>query len=262
MTRMLASVADVDEAQCLLAVGVDILDIKEPRRGALGAVDTRVVGAIVALVDGRVPVSATIGDLPMDAEVIHNAIMAMRATGVDIIKVGVFAPAITIPVLDLLRQQAAAGARIVLVYFADRQPACEDPASLAGAGIQGVMLDTADKRSGSLRAVVRDETLRDFVRRAQVYGLMTGLAGSLQVRDIEPLLKIRPDYLGFRGALCRNGWRQHAIDPQAARAVRTLIPRADISPALAGGKRLKAQPIMPPLSPSAGKNDPVTGSLP
>ena len=52
--------------------------------------------------------------------------------------------------------------------------------------------------------------------------------------DVPRLLLVRPDVLGFRGALCHAHDRGGAIDPQAVALVRDLIPRerpdADASP--------------------------------
>ena len=253
MTQMLASVANVHEARCLLPVGVDILDIKDPRKGALGAVAVRSVAEIVNAVSGRVPTSATIGDLPMQPDLIDKGLTEMRTTGVDIVKVGIFAAKITPPVLDVLRKHAQSGARIVLVFFVDLKPVLNDFTHLADAGMYGVMLDTADKTGGSLCSIMQEEALRSFVHTAKTQGLMTGLAGSLKIDDIQPLLGLKPDYLGFRGALCSRGQRQMEIDVHAARRVRELIPADSyLSPLQkeegnAGGGVVK---IVPPSQPS------------
>jgi (5-formylfuran-3-yl)methyl phosphate synthase len=53
---------------------------------------------------------------------------------------------------------------------------------------------------------------------------MSGLAGSLRLADVAPLLALAPDYLGFRGALCEAG-RTSVIDPERVRAVRAAIDR-------------------------------------
>ena len=251
MTRMLASVANVQEAKSLLSVGVDILDIKDPRKGALGAVAVRSVAEIVNTVSGQVPASATIGDLPLQPDLIDKGLTGMRATGVDIVKVGIFAAEITAPVLDVIRKHAQAGARIVLVFFADLKPVLNDFTYLADAGLYGVMLDTAGKTGGSLCSIMEENVLRSFVHRSRAQGLLTGLAGSLQVSDIQPLLGLQPDYLGFRGALCSGGQRQMAIDVHAARKVRALIPVTIIPPpwkgeGKGGGGMMKIVPPSPP----------------
>jgi uncharacterized protein (UPF0264 family) len=89
----------------------------------------------------------------------------------------------------------------------------------------GVMLDTADKQGGSLRDCCSDSQLAGFVKKGKELGLVTGLAGSLRNEDIEPLLHLAPDYLGFRGALCSGRSRHQAIDLLAVRAIRQRIPK-------------------------------------
>src|SRR5205814_6984614 len=93
---------------------------------------------------------------------------------------------------------------------------------VAGAGLAGIMLDTADKRAGGLRRHLTDDQLAGFVRRARERGLIVGLAGSLGLADIAPLERLRPDYLGFRGALCAGG-RGGSVDAGAIRAVRQAL---------------------------------------
>ncbi len=90
MTGMLASVNSVTEALLVLNAQVDIIDLKQPERGALGALDTDLVKQIVAEIAGRCPVSATVGDLPMQPELVFNAVKAMANTGVDYVKIGFF----------------------------------------------------------------------------------------------------------------------------------------------------------------------------
>ena len=55
--------------------------------------------------------------------------------------------------------------------------------------------------------------------------MLSGLAGSLGLADIAPLARHAPDYLGFRGALCKDG-RTSTLDPERVRTVRTAIDQA------------------------------------
>ena len=64
MTMMLASVRSLDEALFALEAGADLIDLKEPSHGALGALDHAAVRVCVQAIGGRRPVSATIGDIP------------------------------------------------------------------------------------------------------------------------------------------------------------------------------------------------------
>jgi len=233
MTGMLASVSNLQEAKITLQENVDIIDLKDPSQGALGAVTTEVAEEVVEFVSGQCLVSATIGDLPMQATLIAKAIATMASTGVDIIKVGVFDD-LTDEVIASLKQQAIKGAKgvngkqftIVVVFFVDKGLDSEKISDLAKAGIRGVMLDTADKTKGNLRTHMQDKEIQDFVAQAKSYGLLAGLAGSLKASDIAPLLKLDPDYLGFRGALCKDQLRIQSLDNAFVRKIRCLVTDA------------------------------------
>jgi dihydroneopterin aldolase len=67
-------------------------------------------------------------------------------------------------------------------------------------------------------------SLREFVGACRGYGMMTGLAGSLEAPDVPRLLLLAPDYLGFRGALCVGRDRSARIDPASIGVIRELIP--------------------------------------
>ena len=66
MTRMLASVANAAEAGVVVQLGADIVDLKDARRGALGAVSLDVARQAIAAVAGRSETSAALGDPPYD----------------------------------------------------------------------------------------------------------------------------------------------------------------------------------------------------
>lgn len=223
MTALLASVLSPDEAEVALRGGADIVDLKDPRRGALGALPDSAIGAAVTRVAGRRPASATVGDLPMEPALVAGTARRIGGLGVDLVKVGLFPGGDLAGTLDALAEQAAAGLKLVAVMFADLSPDFSLVPGLAARGFAGVMLDTADKGAGGLRRHQDRAALEDFVGRARAEGLFTGLAGSLGPGDVAPLLELAPDYLGFRGALTA-GERNSAIDPAAVAALRRAIP--------------------------------------
>lgn len=247
MTGVLASVTSAAEAELVLAAGADIIDLKNPSRGALGALADQTIRDIVAAIGGRLPVSATIGDLPMSPPPIAAAVDRIGGLGVDIVKVGLFPGGDRDGCLAELGAAAARGLRLVLVIFADQQPDFTLIARARDLGLTGVMLDTADKAAGGLRAHLSGAQLAAFVSRAKTAGLLTGLAGSLAEADIPALLPLAPDYLGFRGALCRGG-RTAALDAARVRAVCAAVRAgqsgsAAISTAMAAaGAQHAAQP--------------------
>lgn len=229
MTGMLASVTNVDEAEIVFKAGTDIIDIKDPARGALGALDSKSACDIVNYIAGRTVTSATIGDLPGEPGMISTAISETTWTGVDIVKVGLFDCRLGQPLLEMFREKTMQGIEIVVVLLADKNPDFTFIGKLAAAGIKGVMLDTAIKGNGTLRTILKDSVLKCFVEQAQSAGLMTGLAGSLVLDDIEPLLTLNPDYLGFRGALCQKHQRIEAIDEMSVHRIRNRIPTTSLN---------------------------------
>lgn len=226
MSAMLASVRTREEALLALEGGADLIDLKDPARGALGALDSATARIIVTAIAGRAPVSATIGDWPsMDPAEILAAAQRTADTGVDVVKVGFF-PAPAQAACARALAPLARGLPVVAVLFADLT---HDPAlieTLAECGFAGAMLDTANKTGGSLLGHLELASLGAFVRRVRECGLFAGLAGSLREQDVSALLALDPDYLGFRGALCAGGQRGGALDPSAFARIRAAIPRA------------------------------------
>lgn len=235
MTAFLASVRSEIEAGLALDGGADIIDLKEPASGALGRLPEPVIRAVLASIAGRRPVSATTGDLPSEPARVLGAVRAMAATGVDIVKVGLFEGDIPGTIAALARG-ATAAIRLVAVMFADRHPDIDLVDRCADAGFFGVMLDTADKAAGPLTRHLDMPALDAFVTRARTRALAAGLAGSLRVSDISDLARLQPDYLGFRSALA-SGRRDGALDEAAIRKVRATLDQvhaASLATAAAG----------------------------
>ena len=231
MTKLLASVRSAIEARQAIAGGADIIDLKEPAMGALGRLPDATIGEILQAVGGRRPCSATIGDMELLPQQVFDAVRHMAAAGVDIVKFGMFdgdAPG----TLAALGAAARSGLRLVAVLFADRAPDFDLIDHCAYAGLYGIMLDTADKRGGPLTTHLSWAALAGFVRRGRERGLLTGLAGSLSVRDVPDLLTLVPDYLGFRSALAAGG-RTGELDPAAVARLRALLDPASSSRATA-----------------------------
>src|SRR5438128_2176152 len=90
MTLLLASVTGIDEAEVAVEGGADIVDLKDPSKGALGGLSVDVVRASVQALAGRRPVSAVTGDLPMEPDLVSAAARGIAQTGVDYVKVGLF----------------------------------------------------------------------------------------------------------------------------------------------------------------------------
>lgn len=222
--RFLASVTSLEEARIVLSGGADIIDCKDPRAGALGALPPAIVSAIRDALPRAVPVSATIGDLPLEPGIVAAAVGSMAAAGADFVKIGFFAEGDVDATLAALAERSSA-TKLIAVLLADEQPDLSLVPRIADAGFSGVMLDTAAKDGRTLLDAMPTPMLAAFVADARAAGLMSGLAGSLRLGDIPALQRIWPDVLGFRGALCHGAAREAALDPAAVASVRKALNR-------------------------------------
>ncbi len=226
MSLMLASVSDVFEAALAIDHGVGWIDIKDPRRGALGALQAAEIGAIVQHVRGRLPVSATIGDCWDTPEVVPARVEHVAETAVDYIKVGLNLrkPKKHVSVLE---RCAARGHRLIVVCMAEYPPDEGAIRAIAAVGTAGIMLDTADKSGPGLTGLLEIGQIEKFVALGRELGLLTGLAGRLHLADIPTLLPVGADYLGFRSALCDESRRERRLSADAVARVQAAM-RAEI----------------------------------
>jgi uncharacterized protein (UPF0264 family) len=222
MTGVLGSVASRSEADLLVSLGVDILDLKDPSRGALGALVPDLITEIVAA-HPNACISATLGDLPMQADLIEASARATMQLGVHHVKIGFFPGGHWQDILFRLEDSVAGSVSLIAVLLADQAaPDLDWIPRFAASGFSGIMLDTADKVRGSLTDLVSSAFLAEFIQLARDCGLMTGLAGSLQAADIPLLLPLEPSYLGFRGALCERGRDSSISAARAAAVIRSV----------------------------------------
>jgi uncharacterized protein (UPF0264 family) len=235
-TGMLASVTSVAESRLALDGGADIIDLKDPAAGALGALPLNLVRDVTAWVAGRTPVSATVGDLvnPSRDELL-SAVEGLVDVGVDYVKVGFFAGQDVAAHLAAMCDCAKRGVPIIVVLFADVGWPSGMVARLAAHGVTGVMLDTAYKNGRSLLRHITEQELAFFLRDAESRSLVTGLAGSLTEVDIGRLLPLKPGYLGFRGALCDGRNRLLGLDMRAIVRIRQAMDGDSVAQVAASG---------------------------
>jgi len=230
--RLLVSVADGREAHAALAGGADVIDAKDPRRGALGAVATEVLAGICDAVGSARPVSAALGDAS-DERALERAARRAAALGVAFVKVG-FAG---IADASRARRLVAAAARgageghaaVVPVAYADwRRAQSFAPEGLiavaAATGASGVLVDTAFKDT-HLFALAVPEAVGLWVTAAHEAGMFACLAGSLQGSDFATARALGADLVGVRGAACVGG-RAGRVSRARVAALRVLAGAA------------------------------------
>jgi dihydroneopterin aldolase len=219
MTLMLATVTGPEEAETAIAAGADIIDFAGPG-DASGAPGIDGLGELVRSVGGRRRVSASVGMLPADPRLAIERVKAVAGTGVDSVLVPL--PALDQPWLALMALPR--GLRLIAVLLADRGADLACIGALAKAGFAGAILDIANKSGGRLLDHADPATLARFVDLCRGRGLVGGFAGGLEAPDVPRLLALGPHVLGFRRALRQGHDRHGPLDPEAAAAIRRLIP--------------------------------------
>lgn len=223
MTQLLISVTSVAEAQVALENGVDIIDLKDPAAGALGALPLNQIEAIIDFIDGQKLVSATIGDVPMQAEVIFDCVTKLANTKVDFIKIGFFQSDNYQSTLDKLKSITAKRVKLIAVLFAEYEYSDALIMAIQQAGFNGVMLDTAQKDGNTFMYHRCAVDCKEFAKKVLELNMSFGLAGSLQLQHVVAAKKLNPTYIGFRGGVCNEDKRELGLNLGKIRAIRKAL---------------------------------------
>ena len=220
--RLLVSVADAREARVAVEGGVDIVDVKNPAEGALGAPAPGVIERVREVVPPDRPVSAAIGDLPNLPGTAALAALGAARSGAVYVKVGLWGASTTDEAVGVLRAARGAvngGAVVIAAAYADaeRVPAGPLPPGAVvdaarRAGVGGCLLDTAVKDGRGLFEWVAPEALEALVAEGHAAGLEMALAGALRAEDLSVVRTTGADIAGVRSAACRNGRRTAPLD--------------------------------------------------
>ncbi|AEA47618.1 (5-formylfuran-3-yl)methyl phosphate synthase [Archaeoglobus veneficus] len=212
---VLVSPADVQEAIESIEGGADIIDVKNPAEGSLGANYPWVIRDIAKVVkEHGKEVSATIGDMDFKPGTASLAAFAVASCGANYVKVGLYGVRRKDEAFKLVRAVVNAvnefGSKVVVAGYADFRrigsiSPLELPEVVRNAGAHGVMVDTAVKDGSRLFDHMGVEELATFVELAHSNDLFCALAGSIQFEDIPVLKKLGADIVGVRTAVCENG---------------------------------------------------------
>jgi (5-formylfuran-3-yl)methyl phosphate synthase len=210
MTQLLISVKNTAEALLALEAGGDIIDLKDPNIGALGALSLDETEHIVRVINSRKTVSATVGENHASLDELAVAIQARARLGVGMIKIGASALFYAGDFVQNMQTFSSRGVKLVAVFFADEKIDLNLLKKIKQAGFFGAMLDTKNKQKNLLQ-VQKKINLQNFTQICYQLRLESGLAGSLRPLHVGSLVKFNPTYLGFRGGVCQNWVRKSAL---------------------------------------------------
>ncbi len=224
---------NIVEARAALAGGADVLDVKNPKEGSLGANFPWAIRAVVDLAGGKVPVSATIGDLDYKPGTASLAALGAAVSGADYIKAGLLGIKTQKEAEEMLEGIVKAvkdfdpGKKVVAAGYSDyaRVNSISPmllPAVAAKAGADLVMVDTAIKDGKSTFEFMSEQGLLDFISLGHAEGLEVALAGTIGFEHLEMLKRLNPDIIGVRGIVC-GGDRRSAIRAELVEKLRQAI---------------------------------------
>ena len=231
--EVLVSVRDYQEAALAFAAGVEVIDIKEPRNGSLGMADIDTIGAILEYLPSNVCISLALGELDELTSSNTDGMFEFLADSrkVKYVKIGLAAMT---KYSDwelrwaVMCKQLADSITPVAVVYADHWIAGAPlPEMVIAAGHRlncgAVLVDTYDKSSGNVFEHLDVHELTILSHRARQYGMRFVLAGSIDDSCISKAVRIGPDIIGVRGAVCRSGVRESEICFDAIKKFRQLI---------------------------------------
>lgn len=215
---LLISPINTEEALEAIEGGADIVDVKNPKEGSLGASFPWIIKGVREMTPKDMLVSATLGDVPYKPGTVSLAAMGALVSGADYIKVGLYGTSNYDEALEVMEnvvrtvRENSSDAVVVASGYADAHrigaiSPMEIPKVAADAGADLAMLDTAVKDGKTLFDFMDMDDLQKFVNEIHDYGLKSALAGSVKKDQLKPLYDINCDVVGVRGAACVGGDR-------------------------------------------------------
>ena len=226
MTGLLVSARDRPEAETALAAGADLIDLKEPASGSLGAVSLSVMHEVALWLTGRARLSVALGELATLEPHLPDSVPSQ----VSYAKLGLAACAGLPDWEDRWRRACdrlpAAVAPVAVAYADWVLAGAPSPrqvlAAAARCGVGVMLIDTHGKRAGGLFEHWPAQDLAQFAAAVRSQRLKLVLGGSLGLATIAPALELEPDYIAVRGAVCRPS-RSGRLDPELLAQVRAAI---------------------------------------
>lgn len=236
--QLLVSVRSAQEATAALAGGADIIDVKEPAKGPLGAASVETIQEIAKLVSQQspeTPITVALGELtPTSSNSPSASIQANLLTAIANL------PSIVAVKVGLARMkdqpwqneltnlnqqiqshsqshaQSGGDLELVPVAYADSEaansPTPEQVFATANRlRLRGFLIDTFGKSedpsqpADGLFQAISQERLSELFETAQLMEVISAIAGSLKSDQLHLLKPLQPAIIGVRGAVCEGG---------------------------------------------------------
>ena len=222
-TNLLVSLRKLDELSKEIINEVDILDLKDPLNGSIGAWDLQDIKKVICRFKNQIQISATLGDIFNNDKFLIK-LKQFDKLDLDYIKFGL----LSFNIKNLFDKITFLGERkfktkLVCVVFVDISDnfkfVYKKLDSFHASGIKYLMLDTYDKNNGDLLSFCSISNLDKFISKCRKFDIKTGLAGSLKESQIPLMMKLKPNILGFRSAICKLNKRMSEVDTRKLKKI-------------------------------------------
>jgi uncharacterized protein (UPF0264 family) len=224
---------NITEAKAALKGGADILDVKNPEEGSLGANFPWAIKEVVQLAGGKIPVSATIGDLDYKPGTASLAALGAAFSGADYIKAGLLgiktseqAENMLTKIVRSVKDYSPEKKVVASAYSDFNRVGSISPMLLPkvakNCGADVVMVDTAIKDGRSTFEFMNEQELDEFISAGVKLGLDVAIAGTIGFKDLDLLKRLSPSIIGVRGIVC-GGDRKSSIKPELVTKLKLAI---------------------------------------
>jgi uncharacterized protein (UPF0264 family) len=249
---LMVSVQNLEEALEAVRGHADIVDVKNLKETIIGSNFPPVIREVRDAFPREIHVSVTLGAVPNQAGTVSLAVYGAAALHATSVKVG-FVESDYESALRILRESKRAlegfPTKLIAATFADNHLYKGiDPRVVVDLAREsqsdGMLIDTLTKDGPNLFDFLPETELKGLITEGKEAGLSTALSGALRMSDLDTLVRLNPDIVGVRGAVCSHGDRfggkvvasavaevRHALDLRLSGEVDVFAPRAPGVPA-------------------------------
>ena len=225
-TKFLVSFKEINEIN-LNSNFVDIVDLKDPFSGTIGAWQTSEISKVVKVYTKKKLLSATLGDIKKTNQIFFK-LKKFDELGLDFIKFGVFLEDLNeINSLFKIFKNLFFKSKIVPVFFAENKKSLnfldKNLKFFCDININHFLIDTKSKSSLDLLDNCSIHFLEKLIKKSNNFNINVGLAGKLKKEQIPKLIKIRPQLIGLRSAICENFDRKKKICRKKLKKISTYF---------------------------------------
>jgi len=209
---LMVSVQNLEEALEAVQGHADIVDVKNLKETIIGSNFPPVIREVRDAFPKEIHVSVTLGAVPNQAGTVSLAVFGAAALHATSVKVG-FVESDYDSALRILRESKRAlegfPTKLIAATFADNHLYHGiDPKVVVDLAKEsrsdGMLIDTLTKDGRNLFDFIPEAELKRLVDEGKEAGMSTALSGALRMSDLDTLVRINPDIVGVRGAVCTN----------------------------------------------------------